>query len=62
LIIGKLERCPHCGRIAIVPRANHAMLAAAEAHYREDQVRGQREVTREAVDYKERLEESRYET
>lgn len=31
LILGKLERCPHCGRISMVPRAKPAALAAAEA-------------------------------
>lgn len=31
LLAGKLERCPHCGKWAIVRRADGAALAAAEA-------------------------------
>jgi hypothetical protein len=31
LMFGKLERCPHCGKFGIVPRATPAQLAAAEA-------------------------------
>ncbi|MEK6256738.1 MAG: hypothetical protein N2C13_05405 [Chloroflexota bacterium] len=31
LVLGKLERCPHCGKIAIVGRASAADLQAAEA-------------------------------
>jgi hypothetical protein len=36
LVIGKLERCPHCGKWAIVPRASRASLDEAEARYRID--------------------------
>jgi hypothetical protein len=31
LVVGKLERCPHCGKWAIVPRASTAALEEAEA-------------------------------
>jgi 8-oxo-dGTP pyrophosphatase MutT (NUDIX family) len=31
LLVGKLERCPHCGKLAVVGRASPADLAAAEA-------------------------------
>ncbi len=31
MVFGKLERCPHCGRIGIVPRASPEALTAAEA-------------------------------
>ncbi len=31
LVAGKLERCPHCGKWAVVRRADPASLAAAEA-------------------------------
>jgi hypothetical protein len=34
MLVGKLERCPHCGKLAIVPAAPPAALAEAEAHYR----------------------------
>jgi len=30
LLVGKLERCPHCGRVSIVSRASQAQLKAAE--------------------------------
>lgn len=33
LVLGKLERCPHCGKWAIVPRASGAALKAAEERY-----------------------------
>jgi hypothetical protein len=35
LVLGKLERCPHCGRIGVVPRAAAEDLAAAEARWAE---------------------------
>ena len=31
LLVGKLERCPHCGKIAIVGRASPSALETAEA-------------------------------
>ncbi len=31
MLIGKLERCPHCGKVSIVPARSQAELAAAEA-------------------------------
>lgn len=31
LLVGKLERCPHCGKIAVVRRASPVNLDAAEA-------------------------------
>lgn len=30
LLVGKLERCPHCGKLSIVSRASQAQLKAAE--------------------------------
>lgn len=36
LMVGKLERCPHCDKWAIAPRASHAALVEAEARYRAD--------------------------
>ena len=34
LVVGKLERCPHCGKWSIRPRASQADLAAAEDRLR----------------------------
>jgi rRNA maturation protein Nop10 len=61
LLFGKLERCPHCGHIAIVPRASRTDLNEAEARYRLDQQEGQREIRREKEDYQQTLEDSRFE-
>lgn len=33
LLVGKLQRCPHCGKWAIVPRASQPELDAAEARW-----------------------------
>lgn len=60
LVVGKLERCPHCGKWSIVPRASASSLQQAETRY-------QPEKTQIAVDVpseeklKELLEESRFE-
>jgi hypothetical protein len=62
LLLGKLERCPHCGRIAIVPRANRTALDAAEARFSEDRVKGQRQFRPEEEDFSQRLNDSRYES
>ncbi len=42
LLLGKLERCPHCGKWAVVPRASASALAEAEARLAgTDQVDGE---------------------
>jgi hypothetical protein len=61
LVLGKLERCPHCGRVMIVPRANQMALDAAESRYREDQVQGQREDRLKEQRNQQWLDDSRYE-
>jgi hypothetical protein len=33
LVVGKLQRCPHCGKWAIVPRASQSNLEAAEERW-----------------------------
>jgi len=35
LLVGKLERCPHCGKFSIRPRASSQALLGAEARYLE---------------------------
>jgi hypothetical protein len=37
VVFGKLERCPHCGKWSIRPRASHADLQAAEERLRASQ-------------------------
>ena len=62
LILGKLERCPHCGKWAIVARANPSDLEAAEVRLQLDHEQGRRPLDREDdQDLKRMLEESRYE-
>jgi hypothetical protein len=60
--LGKLERCPHCGKWAIVARASPADLEVAEARLQEDHEQGRRPIDREDdQDLKRLLEESRFE-
>ncbi len=33
LLVGKLVRCPHCGKVSILPRASSASLQEAESRY-----------------------------
>ena len=62
LLVGKLERCPHCGKWAIVPRAAPADLVAAEARLRADNQEGVMQVEEsEEEKLKRELEESRFE-
>ena len=62
LVLGKLERCPHCGKWAIAARASPSDLEVAEARLQEDYERGRRPVEREEdQDMKRLLEESRCE-
>jgi hypothetical protein len=61
LMIGKLERCPHCGRIAIVPRASRVALDQAEERYRQDGEQGKRATGSEREQsFQQRLEDSRF--
>lgn len=61
MLVGKFERCPHCGKLAVVRKATAAELAAAEARWIADATRGTLELESE-VDHLQRLiEESRYE-
>ena len=62
LLLGKLERCPHCGKWAIVPRATGDALHAAEARLRTDRQDGimpNEESAEERLRHQ--LEESRFE-
>jgi len=61
LLFGKLERCPHCGKLAIVRRATPNELAAAEERLHADREKGVKDVS-EAEDESLRraLDESRF--
>jgi len=61
LVIGKLERCPHCGKWAIVPRASQAKLQAAEARYEHDAHQGEVDPDQHARRYERMLDDSRFE-
>lgn len=60
LLVGKLSRCPHCGKWSVVGRASPDELAAAEA-----KLRGEAQPAPPAADaatqLHKRIEESRYE-
>jgi hypothetical protein len=60
LLLGKFERCPHCGHWAIVPRASSAALEGAEARYNEDVQDGVYQLP-EPDDLMQRIEDSRFE-
>jgi hypothetical protein len=62
LLVGKLERCPHCGKWAIVRRATADELAVAETVLKGDHDQGTPEFVGEADELRRMIEESRYET
>jgi len=59
LLVGKLVRCPHCGKISILPRANQAQLLEAENKYKNEEP-SQISTSNEVL-YRRLLDESRYE-
>lgn len=62
LVIGKLDRCPHCGKWNLVRRASSAQLAAAEAAELEMVSEGeQAPILSEEQRLRRDLEDSRYE-
>jgi hypothetical protein len=61
LLIGKLERCPHCGKIAIVSRATRAELERAEQRWKQDRDHGVLRVDAEKSELERLIEESRFE-
>lgn len=62
MVFGKLERCPHCGRWAIVPAASSAVLRQAEARWRADSQQGELKPENEADRLRDQIDESRYES
>jgi hypothetical protein len=62
LLLGKLERCPHCGRWSIVRQANRAELEIAEARFDADAEQGALRPDDEAERVRREIEDSRYES
>jgi hypothetical protein len=60
LIVGKLVRCPHCGKWGILPRASSAELEAAEARLAQEN-QGTLEAPHEEQRLRRMLDESRFE-
>jgi hypothetical protein len=61
LVIGKLERCPHCGKWAIVRRATPNELADAEARLHSDREEGFKDISKdEEESLRQALEDSRF--
>lgn len=60
LVVGKLERCPHCGKWAIVRRATSAELETAEQLIGEQSDRG-RAVPQPQDDLRRAIEDSKFE-
>lgn len=60
LLVGKLQRCPHCGKWAIVPQALPQSLKAAEERYRAQGISESANVEQD-LDYSKLLDESRFE-
>jgi len=61
LVVGKLERCPHCGHWAIVPRAAVSELKAAEGRYESDRDQGAYEPDGADDEWQRRIEDTRFE-
>jgi hypothetical protein len=61
LVFGKLARCPHCGKWAVVRRATPQELAAAEERYSEDAAILQLDLNAQAAHMRKALEDTRYE-
>ena len=61
LLFGKLERCPHCGKIAVVRRTTVATLEAASASLAADnQIDPLQSAQTQSEDWRQQLEDSRF--
>lgn len=59
LLVGKLVRCPHCGKISILPRASNEMIQVAESRYTQKDDPGK--IQPGKGDLRKQLDESRFE-
>jgi hypothetical protein len=62
LVLGKLERCPHCGKWSIARQASRAQLEIAEARFDADAKQGALRPDDEADRLRREIEDSRYES
>jgi hypothetical protein len=62
LLVGKLERCPHCGKWSIVRRASNTDLEAAEARYLATMEPGALQQEDEESHLRRMIDDSRYES
>lgn len=61
LVLGKLERCPHCGKWSVVGRASPSALQRAERRWKQEQEAGAPQVLVDSEEtLKRMLEESRF--
>jgi hypothetical protein len=61
MLVGRLERCPHCGKWSMVRRATPQELEAAENRLAEEEGRGALVVDDEKERVRRMIDESRYE-
>ncbi|MFN2145226.1 MAG: hypothetical protein ACK2T7_07720 [Anaerolineales bacterium] len=61
MVVGKLVRCPHCGKWAILPVATHDALVAAEERYLASQEESTTMELDEEKSLKSALDDSRFE-
>jgi hypothetical protein len=61
MVFGKLDRCPHCGKMSIVAAASAAALRQAEARWQADSHQGELQPETAGDRLREQIDESRYE-
>jgi hypothetical protein len=62
ILVGKVERCPHCSKWSIVRRASSADLEAAEARYKATLSQGITPADDQEAQLRRMIDESRYES
>lgn len=62
LLVGKIERCPHCGKWGVVRRASSSALEAAESKYTANMSEGLIQKEDDAAHLRRMIDESRYES
>ncbi len=61
MVFGKLERCPHCGKVSIAAAASSSALRLAEARWQADSHEGELKPESEGDRLREQINESRFE-